>query len=125
MEFKVIKDDEIRQRVSQRYAKVADGSDSCCGSASDCCSDPMVKPELSEMLGYAKSELGAAPEGANMGLGCGNPQVLAQLRPGETVLDLGSGGGFSDGAGNVTVAYRFNSYPYDQYNSIGFRVVRP
>ncbi|MBU1107119.1 MAG: arsenite methyltransferase [Candidatus Riflebacteria bacterium] len=94
MEFKVLKDDEIRQKVSQRYAKVAGGCGSSCGSASGCCSDPMVNPEASEKLGYGKNELTAVPEGANMGLGCGNPQVLAQLRPGETVLDLGSGGGF-------------------------------
>ena len=94
MEFKVIKDDEIHQKVSQRYAKVAGGSGSCCGPVSGCCSDPMVNPDVSEKLGYARNDLAAVPDGANMGLGCGNPQALAQLRQGETVLDLGSGGGF-------------------------------
>jgi len=93
MDFKVIKDDEIRQQVSQRYAKVAAGG-GCCGPSTGCCADPFGHPEVSEKLGYSGADIAGVPEGANMGLGCGNPQVLAQLKPGETVLDLGSGGGF-------------------------------
>ncbi len=94
MDFKVIKDDDIRQQVSQRYAKVAAGGGSCCGPSTGCCSDPFGHPEVSEKLGYSGNDISTVPEGANMGLGCGNPQTLAQLKPGETVLDLGSGGGF-------------------------------
>lgn len=94
MDFKVIKDDEIRQQVSQRYAKVASGGGGCCAPATGCCSDPFGHPEVSEKLGYSNRDISEVPEGANMGLGCGNPQALAQLKAGETVLDLGSGGGF-------------------------------
>jgi SAM-dependent methyltransferase len=94
MDFKVIKDDEIRQQVSQRYAKVAAGGGGCCGPSTGCCADPFGHPEVSEKLGYSGADIAGVPEGANMGLGCGNPQAIAQLKPGETVLDLGSGGGF-------------------------------
>ncbi|MEJ2247478.1 MAG: arsenite methyltransferase, partial [Acidobacteriota bacterium] len=50
--------------------------------------------KMSRAFGYTKEQIDSAPEGANMGLGCGNPQAIASLKPGETVLDLGSGGGF-------------------------------
>ena len=50
--------------------------------------------ETSRRLGYTEADVTEAPEGSNLGLGCGNPQVIAALKPGETVLDLGSGGGF-------------------------------
>src|SRR5439155_17042984 len=50
--------------------------------------------DTSMRLGYSADDVAAAPEGANLGLGCGNPQAIAALRPGETVVDLGSGGGF-------------------------------
>ncbi len=61
---------------------------SCCGST------PQEADKLARELGYTVEELQALPEGANMGLSCGNPAALAALKPGETVLDLGSGGGF-------------------------------
>ena len=48
----------------------------------------------SRQMGYSEAELAAVPEGANLGLGCGNPQAIAALRPGEVVIDLGSGAGF-------------------------------
>ncbi|MBW1981463.1 MAG: arsenite methyltransferase [Deltaproteobacteria bacterium] len=86
--------EEIRTTVLQRYGDLAKGgskgcgctvSPSCCGSSS---------PSASEALGYSVEELSSVPEGSNMGLGCGNPQAIAALKPGETVVDLGSGGGF-------------------------------
>ena len=104
----------IRQVVRERYGKIANANtqsqevnimgsccgesatatgkasaDGCCGSGSDVTSD-----QMSALMGYSKQDLASAPEGANMGLGCGNPVALASLQTGETVVDLGSGGGF-------------------------------
>lgn len=80
--------DEIRNQVRDAYAEVAKGRDGCgvgcCGSAD----------KASLALGYTEDDLASAPEGADLGLGCGNPQAIAALSPGETVLDLGSGAGF-------------------------------
>lgn len=80
--------DEVRQAVRQLYSRAAEAG--CCGTA--CCSGPA--PELSQQMGYSPDEMQAVPEGANLGLGCGNPQAIAALQPGEVVLDLGSGAGF-------------------------------
>lgn len=68
----------------------------CCGQPASCCSaGASATPDATAInLGYTSADVSAVPAGANMGLGCGNPQALAALRPGETVLDLGSGGGF-------------------------------
>lgn len=88
--------DEIRQAVRTQYSQVAD-SDGCgCGTAgSACCgSTDTDLNTLSHALGYSSSETSSVPTGANMGLGCGNPQAIASLQPGEMVVDLGSGGGF-------------------------------
>lgn len=87
--------DEIRQVVRDAYGVVA-RADSGCGCGPSCCT-PAELPSaemLSRGIGYSASEIGAVPEGANLGLGCGNPQAIAALKPGETVLDLGSGAGF-------------------------------
>jgi arsenite methyltransferase len=84
--------DEVRNTVREHYGKVADSAEGgavCC--ASGCCG---ATPSASTALGYSSDQLASVPEGANLGLGCGNPQAIAALRPGETVLDLGSGGGF-------------------------------
>jgi arsenite methyltransferase len=81
--------DIVRNTVRDHYAKVAEGSVSCCGPS--CCAP---NPGASQALGYSAAEQASVPEGANLGLGCGNPQAIAALRPGETVLDLGSGAGF-------------------------------
>jgi SAM-dependent methyltransferase len=63
--------------------------------AASCCGGPECTPEeISGVMGYSKEDLDSVPEGANLGLGCGNPVALASLRSGETVVDLGSGGGF-------------------------------
>jgi SAM-dependent methyltransferase len=81
--------------VRDRYGLVARQGSSCCGPT--CCSPeaPQVPaPAIATKLGYSDDELAAVPEGANLGLGCGNPQAIAALTPGETVLDLGAGAGF-------------------------------
>jgi SAM-dependent methyltransferase len=96
-----VKEDTIRGEVRERYASIANNqSSSCCGqangsSSSGCCSGSLaVTPESSAHLGYTPEEMQAVPEGANMGLGCGNPGAIASLKEGEVVLDLGCGGGF-------------------------------
>jgi arsenite methyltransferase len=82
--------DDIRAAVRSQYGRIArDASSGCCAPGS--CGPG---PEASRALGYSADELDSVPEGANLGLGCGNPQALAELRVGETVLDLGAGGGF-------------------------------
>src|SRR5574341_582912 len=86
--------DSVRQAVRQQYGRVAAG-DGGCGSGGGCCDAPMASaPTLSQKLGYTAEDVSSVPAGANMGLGCGNPQAIANLKSGETVLDLGSGGGF-------------------------------
>ena len=81
--------DELRAVVSERYGRIAGRYEgSCCGSATH-------KAGASSMrMGYSEEDVTSVPDGANMGLGCGNPQAIAKLQPGETVVDLGSGGGF-------------------------------
>jgi arsenite methyltransferase len=86
----------VRDLVRQGYTQIArDTSAGCCGPGVSCCgSSPQDSDKLARELGYSVEELQALPEGANMGLSCGNPAALAALQPGEVVLDLGSGGGF-------------------------------
>jgi arsenite methyltransferase len=79
-------EEKQRREVREGYAKIAVKHGSCCGSS--------TSYEESKKMGYSEEELAAAPEGANMGLGCGNPIALASLEEGEIVVDLGSGGGF-------------------------------
>ncbi len=111
-----MKDDEIRKAVRERYAQKATGEKSprsasitnirepqettkvasCCAapqqtaSAATCCSPQQT---VSKAVGYTDEQLGAIPDGADLGLGCGNPTALVSLKEGEVVLDLGSGGG--------------------------------
>jgi len=92
----VLKDsDEIRRSVRKGYAKIAKGEvKSCCGGVEQedvCCSG---SKDRSRAIGYTESDLGSVPDGANLGLGCGNPIALASIKEGETILDLGSGAGF-------------------------------
>jgi arsenite methyltransferase len=85
----------VRQKVREGYGQIASKSGSCCGATPTCCgSSPVASEDLARHIGYSAEELAALPEGANMGLSCGNPNALAALRPGEVVLDLGAGGGF-------------------------------
>lgn len=97
--------DDIRRHVRKAYGAVARSGDSvpatagCCApttAAGNCCapSDQSIAELLARGIGYSSAEASAAPEGANLGLGCGNPQAIAALKAGETVLDLGSGAGF-------------------------------
>lgn len=95
--------DRVRDSVREGYARIAESgswsaaqaSGGCCTPGGGCCGPATFTPEeLAQAIGYSQSELAVAPESANMGLSCGNPTAVALLRAGETVLDLGSGGGF-------------------------------
>ena len=95
--MKDLRDDEVRQAVRKTYANIAKADSAGCGCGpSSCCgeAESSSAQDFSVKMGYSEDDVTTVPEGANMGLGCGNPQAIASLRPGETVLDLGSGGGF-------------------------------
>lgn len=82
---------KIRGAVRDRYGRIARSEErECCGPS---CCGPSTATDVALDVGYSDSELSAVPDNANLGLGCGNPVALASLRPGEVVLDLGSGGG--------------------------------
>jgi arsenite methyltransferase len=82
--------EETHALVRETYGKIAREGGSCCAPGAGCC----APSDASKRLGYSDADLAAVPEGADMGLGCGNPQAIAALKAGEVVLDLGSGGGF-------------------------------
>jgi arsenite methyltransferase len=104
--------EKIRSLVRERYGAIAEQADTDCGCGPVCCADepPAAardktgccdtmccssgEPSYGEKLGYSAEELAAAPAGADLGLGCGNPLAIASIKPGEVVLDLGSGAGF-------------------------------
>ncbi len=87
--------EDVRSAVREGYGQIAKESGSCCGPKPTCCgAAPAASEKLAKHIGYSAEELAALPEGANMGLSCGNPNALAALQPGEVVLDLGAGGGF-------------------------------
>jgi SAM-dependent methyltransferase len=95
---KTMDSDQIKEMVRTRYGGIAatPGTADCCGPASSCCGEatPATPADKSRQMGYSEAELASVPDGANLGLGCGNPQAIAALRPGEVVVDLGSGAGF-------------------------------
>jgi hypothetical protein len=85
--------EKVKAAVRETYGRIAteQRASGCCGTTECCGSD--AQP-TSEALGYSEEERLSAPEGADLGLGCGNPQAIAELQSGERVLDLGSGAGF-------------------------------
>jgi arsenite methyltransferase len=90
-------DAQIKEMVRARYGGIAAQASeaSCCApAASSCCGPETPSHDKARRMGYSEAELAAVPEGANLGLGCGNPQAIAAMRPGEIVVDLGSGAGF-------------------------------
>jgi arsenite methyltransferase len=89
-------DAQIKDMVRARYGGIAAAADaSCCAPAApSCCGPQTASHDKARRMGYSDAELAAVPEGANLGLGCGNPQAIAALKPGEVVIDLGSGAGF-------------------------------
>lgn len=95
------KENQVHSIVRDRYAEIAKNapapsSSGACSPASDCCgggTKDLNVEQVANLLGYTQEELKDIPQGSNMGLGCGNPQAIASLQEGETVLDLGSGGG--------------------------------
>ena len=98
-----MKKEDIKKTVREGYAKVAKSngqssccapSSSCCSPTSSCCGTANLAETISKQVGYTDEELTSVPDGANLGLGCGNPVALASLKQGEVVLDLGSGAGF-------------------------------
>ena len=90
-----MKEEQIRKAVRESYGKIAVKEATGCGPATSCgCGCGSTQDIVSKAIGYSDEEIKAVPEGANLGLGCGNPTALASLKEGEVVLDLGSGAGF-------------------------------
>ena len=90
-----MKEEKVKKMVREGYAKIAKKEKSCSSVQTSCCSNTAdLSEKISRRIGYSEEEIGSVPEGANLGLGCGNPVALASLKKGQTVLDLGSGGGF-------------------------------
>jgi arsenite methyltransferase len=91
-----IEEDKVRQQVRERYGVIARLEQRGCGCGPSCgdSTEAKISSTDAEALGYSCSDVASVPEGSEMGLGCGNPTAIASIRPGETVLDLGSGGGF-------------------------------
>jgi SAM-dependent methyltransferase len=93
---------QIRDYVRERYGALAEQDDATTGSGCGCgpsdgggsCCGSAVDTNYSEQLGYSATDVASMPAGADLGLGCGNPLAIASIKPGETVLDLGSGAGF-------------------------------
>jgi len=89
-----MKKEEVRKVVREGYAQVAKSGSSCCAPQNPSCCSSNVATDVSKRIGYSDQDIESVPEGANLGLGCGNPVAMASLKEGEVVLDLGSGAGF-------------------------------
>ena len=87
------KDENVRESVRKAYSEIAKTDGSCCQPSSSCCGS-YSPTKLAKGIGYSQEDLSILPDGANMGLSCGNPTAIAELKPGQVILDLGSGGGF-------------------------------
>ncbi len=98
MSDKRIETTEIKEMVRARYGGIAAGTVAgCCAPSGSSCCDPATASAVqgkAREMGYSAEDLAAVPDGANLGLGCGNPQAIAAMQPGEVVVDLGSGAGF-------------------------------
>ncbi len=92
MKTKELEYDEVKTAVRERYGQIAENGGSCGCAPAGCGANRAA--EVSKVVGYSEQEIAAAPEGANLDLGCGNPVAIASLKPGHTVVDLGSGAGF-------------------------------
>ena len=86
-------DVQIKEMVRARYGSIAATSEADCCAPSSCCGPQATVHDKARRMGYTEAELAAVPEGANLGLGCGNPQAIAAMQLGEVVVDLGSGAG--------------------------------
>jgi arsenite methyltransferase len=94
-EVQSMKEEKVKKIVREGYAKIAKERKTSEGTMTSCCCNTSdMSKEISGRIGYSDEEMGSVPAGANLGLGCGNPVALASLKKGQTVLDLGSGGGF-------------------------------
>jgi SAM-dependent methyltransferase len=91
--MQIPENEKTRQAVKERYGEIAKEGSKGCGCSPSCCGEVKAETTFSESLGYSVQELTSIPEGADLSLGCGNPVAIASLKPGQVVLDLGSGGG--------------------------------
>jgi len=108
--------ERVKHELREAYGGVAeaDSKKECCGNGRSCCGVSSKPDETySQELGYSKEELRSVPEGSNMGLGCGNPQAIAELKAGEVVLDLGAGGGFDAFLSSKRVGFQGKVYGVD------------
>jgi SAM-dependent methyltransferase len=94
--IKMSTNDQVHDKVRAGYREIALGTATgCgCGPTAGCCGENWEPAQLATKIGYDAAQLAALPGGANLGLSCGNPTAIAELQPGQVVLDLGSGGGF-------------------------------
>ena len=92
----MMSDQSVKEDVKARYGSIAKEEASCCGPspAQAACCGASTQDTISKSVGYTDEDLKAVPEGANLGLGCGNPLAFSSVKEGDTVLDLGSGAGF-------------------------------
>jgi len=89
-----MKQEDIKKIVRVRYGDIASKGGACCSPEASCCGTQNTAERIGMTVGYSPQDLQEVPDGANLGLGCGNPVALASLQEGQTVVDLGSGAGF-------------------------------